>query len=231
MQTAEIIQLFKYRQQFEEEGGGDLASFSVWLRDKLSPKEIDNQVFISPKDVSEQTQNRHPIPPTNLAESIGRTWGRLIRFTYFLGKKAMEGLPIRSPEDFGVLMFVAIMQNPKKSEVSEHSLLEKTTCFEIIKRLIRHELLHEEIDAKDKRAKRIRVTKKGIDILKIAQKRMYETSEILTGNLSITEKKRLLEVLRYLDNFHTYLHEYQQDKTLSELIELNIHASEAEPHA
>jgi len=179
-----------------------IKDFSKWLYTKLNP--------------IEETDTR------NMREKkmeLGHMFGRLSNFAQLWGKLAFKDLPIRHFEDFGVLSGVKYMDAPSKNEIVNLLLNEKSTAFEIIKRLVRDGLLMEEIGKEDKRIRTVKLTPYGEEIFKIAELQTAKVSQLLMGDSSDEEILELLEKLKELNRFHTNKYEKGGFDTIEDVLD------------
>jgi len=153
-----------------------------------------------------------PFPAKSIEEYLGWIWGRLQGFTQVWEKKAFEDLPIANLTEFGVIMYVFSHANCNKTEVATHTLHEKTTIFEIIKRLVKNGFLVESESSSDKRSKNLHLTEKGRTTAFIILERTVELSRHLAGDLSKEEKFSLFHQLAKLDAYHQSCYDqYKED--------------------
>lgn len=178
-----------------------MAVFSEWLnrRHSHTPKSI----FLL-----------NELPPSMINEGsidaiLSYHIGLLIRFTKIWSKLAFKNTIFKGFEDYGITNFILTSKNPSKSEVANWSLIERSTAFEIIRRLQKLQLIDQTNDQQDKRVKRVSITEKGKQEVRQAQKQVEALSTLLTGDLSDQQKINLLSLLRDLTNFHTK--EYEKD--------------------
>lgn len=130
---------------------------------------------------------------------LGRGIGRINKFAYLFSKKALSPLGLNNVDDFVFLDMIRHMENPKKSEVIAHSLLEFSSGIEILKRLHKLELITESVDHSDKRSKRVRITEKGLGILAQCKPRMREVGSFLFDNMSDDERQIMISIITRLD--------------------------------
>jgi len=133
---------------------------------------------------------------------LGYLFGRLVNYSELWTKIAFRDLPIKRFEEYGILRTIEMMGDPSKNTLAESLLLEKSTVFEIIKRLVRKGFLLEKKDAHDKRITRIQLSKKGIQLLEQAGHMAMKISEFLFGDLTDQEIDMLLSKFKELDQFH-----------------------------
>ncbi len=205
----QIENLLLHWKKFRENGGKGLLDFGDWLKKRQMPEKTS----LSPVPIRvEQFMIQNPV-----YAQIGYFWGRLNRYANFWTKKAFADLPIKTVEEFGILMFVKISVNPRKSEVAENSLLETSTCLEIIKRLVRQGFLIEQKDQADKRSVRISLTEAGLVVLLQSLQKMQEISHLLSVELPEKQQTELLAMFQTLDHFHFQLLQGAKEKNWEQI--------------
>jgi DNA-binding MarR family transcriptional regulator len=188
----------------------DMAHFGKWLQQK------ENEQNNKPSE----WHKRVSIDQAGLDGIIGYQLGGLMSYTETWTKLAFRDLPLLGLPDFGILKFVEIKGDPSKKEIAQKSIMEASTCFEIIKRLIKNELIIDHTDQEDKRIRRVVLTDYGKEILEKATKQVMQLSKFLLGDLQKEEKEVMLNVLKRLNDFHyQWYHEGSRDK-LTEIYDL-----------
>ena len=134
---------------------------------------------------------------------LGALIGRISRFAYFYSKKAVEKMRFNNLDDILYLFLMIEMKAPKKSEIIYAMLSEFASGIDIINRLLKMGLCEEFPDENDKRAKRVRITSAGIEALMEAAPIMGQISKIAFNELSETEKRMIVHLLRRADRFHS----------------------------
>ena len=76
-------------------------------------------------------------------------------------KRALSESNVSSIDEYSFLLHLDFQDSFRKMEIIELHNLEAPTGIEIIKRLLRNKLIEEFADKEDRRAKRIKITKKG----------------------------------------------------------------------
>lgn len=147
---------------------------------------------------------------------------RMNRFSVFYVKKAFQGLPISNSTEFGILAGIKSLGSPRKTDVINYNLLEKTTGTELLKRMANEGLVSETDDEEDKRSKRVKLTRKGEQLVEEASQRLMQLSTIVTGNLSHTQKHEMAQMLIELDDFHEDIYFGQTERSIQEIIEHNV---------
>ncbi|HLU18156.1 MAG TPA: winged helix DNA-binding protein, partial [Edaphocola sp.] len=114
-----------------------------------------------------------------------------------------------------------------KMELIKKNVHEKTTGMQIINRLINQGWVQQTTDSKDKRAKLISITEKGLAALAEQMHKIRTATSIVTGNLTYTEKMQLIRLLNKLEDFH--LHIYDKNHSPEMLLELALEYKQQNP--
>ena len=221
-----IHQLITLVQQLEQQNNGrevslqDFAGFLV----HTSGDAIDNP---GSSDVrfGKNESNAQEIA-FQLDNNIGRLFVYMSRYAKSYIKKALEGTPLVTAEDFTALAILLTHDHLSKTELISYNLQEKTSGTEVIRRLIAAELITQWDDLKDKRSKHIAITEKGKQLLYQVFVDMNYVGKMITGELTISEKLTLQYLLQKLENFHLMHHEKKTivNKTdLKSFVEDSIH--------
>ena len=144
----------------------------------------------------------------------------VLMFRYAKGyiKKALKDSPIKTADEFSFLITLLTYESLSKSELIQKQVMEKTSGTEIINRLLKLGLISQFNDEADKRSVRVRITHIGrMELLKILPQ-MQTVSQIVTGNLTETEKTMLAYMLRKLEHYHNDIFLNRKDTELEELI-------------
>jgi len=158
-----------------------------------------------------------------LDNNIGRLFVYMSRYAKSYIKKALEGTPLPTAEDFTGLAILLTHDHLSKSELISHNLQEKTSGTEVIRRLIAAGLVKEWNDQKDKRSKQVAITEEGKQLLYRVFVDMSYVGKMITGKLTIAEKLVLQHLLQKLENFH---HEHHEKKTISSKADLKSFAED-----
>ncbi len=218
---ARIHELLTYFEAFErEEKSQDLKAFSLWLyrqenRRTGPPSEEQMQKMVG---VGKYTFYHD----FSTEKKLGILIGRLARFARNYAKKAMQGLPITTLDEFTYLAGITGDYTPSKSELINAHYMEMTSGSEIIRRLVKMGLVEEITDAADKRLKRLRITPEGEAVRSRAIEQMGEVAQLVAGNLTDDEKAQAVALLTQLDSFHVDVNGRDTDATLAELIGRHI---------
>ena len=128
--------------------------------------------------------------------------GRLGRYGHSYLKIALAETPFVTNMDF---TFCAMLQQygpMGKSALIKLMVYEKSSGMEIIKRLLRLNLIEQKENPKDGRSKLLNVSPEGQSALQIAYRTAGVAAKIVSGPLTHQEKSILLNLLKKLDGFH-----------------------------
>jgi DNA-binding MarR family transcriptional regulator len=217
-----LIALIKEFEQYEQEkNNNDLRQFAIWLHNKMA-KQDGKENSIAIWGISAADRPKGFVSQFDRNRKFGYLIGRMHRFGRHYFKKAFQGLPISTIEEFSYLTSIIGMGQPSKSELNFTNLTETTSGAEIIKRLLNMELINEVPDTVDKRVKRLIVTSKGEAVQREAAGSMEKVSRLMAGNLPEDVKQQLVEGLLQLDEFHTSIYPSLNESELDELIKKHI---------
>lgn len=133
---------------------------------------------------------------------LGRMLGRLAKYVNIYSKKAFADADLNNVEDVVYLGVLQMMGNPRKTDLINAMLSEFPSGIDIIKRLLRLELVTETPDLEDKRSKRLHLTDKGRLCLHDSFPLINRVSEMAFTTLNTAEKMLLLQLLGRLEDFH-----------------------------
>lgn len=222
MQSKEIlIQLVKYLDLFEKENK-DLNDYNI--NDVIS--------FIQSQEFSKKmrTDKKYTIGNENqfngipLKESNANSLSRLLSLNYRYAKdyikKALADSQLQTVEEFSYLIVLMVHKSLSKTELILENAMVKTSGTEVIKRLLRKELIYQFDDKKDKRSQLVAITPKGLAEMKKVFPKMQISSDIITGSLNQLEQQTLIFLLQKLESYHNELFINHRDKTLEQLLDL-----------
>jgi DNA-binding MarR family transcriptional regulator len=121
-------------------------------------------------------------------------------------KEALVDTEINSPDEYSFLYHLSLVDSFRKMELVHIHLLEAPSGIEVIKRLLKKGFIEEFADRDDKRAKRIRITKKGRQETDRLAPKMQAVYSKMTAKWSFREKAHLLSSLKKQLNHPTKPH-------------------------
>lgn len=218
MKTKEIlIELIEYLDRYETESEGltgnlNMTDFLGFMNSQYSSQNVKAVELRGTVNTSDFAEDRGP--ETDISILI------VLMFRYAKGyiKKALKDSPIKTADEFSFLITLLTYESLSKSELIQKQVMEKTSGTEIINRLLKLGLVNQFNDETDKRSVRVRITHIGrMELLKILP-HMQTVSQIVTGNLTETEKTMLAYMLRKLEHYHNDIFLTKKDSELEELV-------------
>ena len=117
-------------------------------------------------------------------------------------KRALGDSELSSPESFSFLYHLDHADSYRKMELIKMHHLEPPSGIEVLKRLLKKSLIEEFDDPDDKRATRIRITKKGRTEIKKVLPKMQNVFASMTAEMSLNEKLHVVSFLKNMNDYH-----------------------------
>lgn len=205
-----FINLLLEVQEFENSGSSKNSSTIEDFRHFLNNKYYRSQ---SPRFISESEQKK----VNDLENEIAKQVILLSRFTKQMIRRGLQDFPELYNEEFTYLY--RIMDEPllTKMQLVEKNAHEKQTGMEIIRRLVKNNLLEEIPDIKDKRVTRLKISELGKKYFDQSVESVSITSRVLSAKLDIEEKNNLLKTLRKLNEFHFNVYHQYKNFNITEI--------------
>lgn len=184
--------LLPYLEEYERTNAknADPQHFAVWLT-----RQTTDSV------PTKQEGHAQESPEVN----ISRLVVYMTRYAKQYARKALEGSPLSSMDEYVYLIATQQLGPLSKTELIHISRHEKPTGMDIIRRLINLGLIQQTNDPEDRRSKRLAVTPAGEALIRQLDTRMTLVSHIVAGNLNKSERLQLLQLLEKLETFHQVL--------------------------
>jgi DNA-binding MarR family transcriptional regulator len=195
--------LQKWEEYIQMHPEGNLAQFGAWLQTQavegipVSAEAARLSLYIDRKRFKDAATSA---PRTD--QYAGYLIGRLYKFVRFYMKPHLQEAGLNSVEEFGFLASMQELRESNKKDLIAANMVEPTTGLDIIKRLVKNELLREETHPQDGRAKLLVITEKGKAVLRQLFISFGQLPEILP-DLEPQQKEILLSILEHLDRHHT----------------------------
>lgn len=133
---------------------------------------------------------------------------------------AMAEIPeIKQSEDFYFLNNISHFGECRKTDVINQQLLGLSTGIDTLNRLLTANLIEERPDPSDKRAKLVRVTEKGRQVLQQCYRQAAKVNEILFHDMSDDDVQLCIQLLRGVEIRHTPLVAEMKDRPINEVFE------------
>lgn len=184
--------------------GNDLDGFKYWIHDI-----VKDEIHSSEEP---DWEGKHL---GRSAESIINTLiVHMNRYAKIYSKSAIIDSDFSTQEEFIYLIVLKSYGAMTKMELIKRNIQDKPVGMQIINRLI-HQGWVEQTDSElDKRSKIINITSKGLSDLERQMSKIRQATQIVTGDLSRSEKMELIRLLNKLNDFH------------QPIFSKNIHSSE-----
>ncbi len=203
-----LIELIEELDNFENQGLGgkdiQLSDFLAYLNNKNEGLEFKGRE-IGGGENPEFTQ---------AGETVDTEIARLLVILYRYAKGHLKKLTresiIQTPEELSFLLVLMSFPSLTKTELIIKNVMEKTSGIEVIKRLLKKDLVIQFNDPNDKRSQQVKITEMGKHELFKLLPSMQGVSTLISGNLSDSEKSNLRYLLKKLDLFHHEI--YVSDK-------------------
>ena len=193
-----IQRLIAYWQEFEGKNPTqDFSGFGQWLS-----KEKINDPSFSPSNIKSGDLLNQSESEINIKQRFLELISRLSRLQDFYTKKLFEGLPLNNLLEFSFLFSLNKNSSFKKKEIIDYNLVEYTTGIDIIKRLIRLQLVNEFPDQFDKRSKRLKITSEGKRVLVDALLVINKIGHLFFNNRQHNNWEVCLQNLTELEAYH-----------------------------
>lgn len=220
-----IHHLIDLVQKMEEENNGTEVSvqdFTGFLLTHVNDP-VDADLSVGDVRFGGQEDNAQEIA-FQLDNNISRLFIYMSRYAKSYIKKALDGTPLQSAEEFTCLAILLTHDHLSKTELINRNLLEKTSGTEVIRRLIAAGLVNQWDNLKDKRSKQIGITDEGKELLYRVFVDMNNVGKMITGKLTVAEKLTLQYLLQKLEDFH---YEHHEKKTITTKADLKAFAEES----
>lgn len=211
MSYSNLIEITKYLERYEAENSENfnIAKFAMWLSD---------QVALKPRSGNFTGNHEEAINQQSADVQISILIGRMYKYARVYTKKVLNNTPLNGLDDYSFMATLMFRESMIKSDLIHYNLMDSTTSgSDIIKRLIKNDLVSEFEDSEDKRSKRIRITDKGKYMMFDIFNKMNDVSDIVTGNLSSDEKLFMLSSLKKLDHLHKDIYDQDRKSDLSHI--------------
>ncbi len=169
----------------------DVDGFKEWILSKNN-QNIDTDSFYY--EGKENGRSKESVISTLLVH--------LNRYAKLYSKAVIQDSIFTTQDEFIFLITLKTFGNMTKMELIKRNIQDKPNGMQIINRLIKQGLVHQENDVKDKRSKIISITKEGSAALEDKMNDIRNATNIVSGNLSSEEKKQLIYLLNKLEDFH-----------------------------
>ncbi len=133
---------------------------------------------------------------------ISTLFVRLNRYAKKYSKAAILNSDFSTQDDFIYLISLRTSGSMTKTQLIKKNIHEKSAGTLVITRLLERGWVQQENSSLDNRAKVLCITEKGVDVLEGQMRNIRRATNIVSGNLSESEKIELIRLLGKLTKFH-----------------------------
>ena len=143
--------------------------------------------------------------PPQVDNVLMKLLGRIASMGQIYSREMLRDIPEIQLESFYYLTTIMQFGESRKTDIINHHLSELSTGIDILNRLKESELIVERADPTDKRAKLIKVSQKGQQLLFKCFRRMSKVGSILFDDLADEDKKLCIQLLKNVEIKHAKL--------------------------
>jgi len=187
----ELIAEFETAQEEKKDYNPDILGLKEWIANSSAG------VSLKPEPEWEgKASGRSP-------ESIINTLiVHMNRYAKTYSKAAIYNSEFSTQEEFIYLIVLKAFGEMTKMELIKKNVQDKPSGMQIIGRLLKQGWVVQNTSDKDRRSKILQITDKGLETLEKQMLKIRAATNIVTGDLSPSEKMELIRLLTKLDHFH-----------------------------
>ena len=185
-----ISELINWLELFNKENQNsemNLTSFILWLNSRLFEE-----------DHVDQSTHGNEMLDMELSFLLALQH----RYYKAYAKNALGESELSSPEGFSFIYHLSLVDSYRKMELIKMHRIEPPSGIEVLKRLLKKELIEEFDDPDDGRAKRIRITETGMKEIQSIMPKMQNVFSSMTAEMSLNEKLHVVSFLKRMDDYH-----------------------------
>lgn len=126
----------------------------------------------------------------------------LNRYAKNYSKSAIANSDFHTQDEFSYMINLKAFGSMTKTELIKKNIHDKSSGILIINRLIKQGWIEQTNSEIDKRSKVLHITEEGRSALDNQMERIRHATQIVSGDLTHTEKMELIRILIKLDKFH-----------------------------
>lgn len=159
--------------------------------------------------------------PPQIDNILLKLLGRIASMGQIYSREMLKKIPEIQLDGFYYLTTLRQLGESRKTDIINHHLSELSTGIDILNRLKDNDLIEERPDPSDKRAKLIKISTKGNQLLFKCFWRMSHVGSILFDELAEDDKKLCIQLLKNVEIKHAKLALEVKNRGLDALGELN----------
>ncbi len=184
----------------ERHPGADIGDFCRHYL--ISQREKDRKAPMEGGDI--------PWDPNGL---LLKLMGRISKLNAIFAARALEGTGVDQLEEFGMLLTVRRLQNPRKTEIIYANIFELSSGTDMLNRLRKRGFINELDDTEDKRSKRVSLTPAGENAIGLCAQQMMKCAGMMLSELSQDDVTLCTQLLKNVESKYAAL--WQQHKSAS----------------
>lgn len=212
-----VIQLLSELRQYEQEmnrSPDNIHSFATWLINKRDFNDAaDESSFMRINWHGKDRGGKAHYNASHLITAVGRHKMNYIR-------QALDGTAFDTYDEFAFMLSLVFKGNYSPSKLIETHLQLKPTGIEVIRRLLKKQLVEQTPSETDKRAKVLSATTLGKQAFYLALQRINKVTDLIMSPLSEKEHLVLLSLLQKLDQRHRPIYSLDKKSSFDELISM-----------
>jgi DNA-binding MarR family transcriptional regulator len=156
--------------------------------------------------------------PPEINSTMAKLIGRLATISVFHFKGTMKQENNIDIESFTLINVIRHLKECRKTDAISEAFLELSTGIDMLTRLRKNGYISERADPNDKRARLVKLTAKGEEVLFKCWKNLGKVSFFLYGDMEEDDKKIVLQLLSGVDTKHSRIITENKNRDLEELI-------------
>jgi DNA-binding MarR family transcriptional regulator len=155
--------------------------------------------LISQREKDRKTPLEGGDVPMNPQGLLLKMMGRIHKLNSIFGSKALDGTGVDQIEEFGMLLTIRRLKNPRKTEIIYANIFELSSGTDMLNRLKKRNFIAEFADKEDKRSKRVRLTPAGEKVIEVCAKRMAKCSGMMLAEVAEDDIRLCTQLLKNVE--------------------------------
>lgn len=154
----------------------------------ISQREKDKKIPLEGGDI--------PWHPNGL---LLKMMGRINKLNVIFAAKALEGTGVDQLEEFGMLLTVRRLKNPRKTEIIYANIFELSSGTDMLNRLRKKGFIKEHADKEDGRSKRVSLTSAGEKVIDKCARQMMKCAGMMLADMNEEDVKLCTQLLKNVE--------------------------------
>jgi len=194
----------------ERHPGADIGDFCRHYL--ISQREKDRHIPLEGGDI--------PWHPNGL---LLKLMGRISKLNAIFAAKALEGTGVDQLEEFGMLLTVRRLGNPRKTEIIYANIFELSSGTDMLNRLRNKGFVKEHEDKEDKRSKRVSLTAAGGKVIDKCAERMMKCAGMMLAEMNEEDVKLCTQLLKNVEIKFAALWQQHKGNSFDEIYAVATH--------